>query len=796
MPCFPGEPADIGLGIVPADANSRMVVRLREAWKAPGTRSLLEAILRRGLLDRIGVPGLVSGALALVYAATAWWLTPKTDGLPWGLGGEGHNPAITGAWLPLIVLAAGGTAALGLANPSGTAKLFRGLLSRVPVLSLSFAFLMLPLAGSIDFYAPQSDERIFAIVAVASVASLAAARGLFSLFFLSAQPQSLYRRAAGFAFEALLLWLGALLLLETGGISKLLELSSSLAWLDSLVKSPSSLAFLAVAVIALLVCGAALLANKFFSRPPARRPARLPMRFGGALRVAAALALILPAVITGHIVRSTSAALVATVPGSSAVAETEDGQFLAIGGADGRIQIYDTRSAEPAPSWTIDTEHGSIASLAIAHLGRGANERSLVVAATHANGRVSVRHADGSRANLAWAEREDARSHGQAAFVALGPGGQLVLAVEGSDGQALLIGGSRKDQRLALGDSGAATALVALDVGRFAVGTLDGALHIVTTSEDGALSLQSSPAPLRFEYSRAHRLKYDSEAGLLTAPADDGSVIEAKLAAGKVDLLAQGKPDARIALGRAVPFRPAKKSAEPQPPEPPLQYEDEAQHLVRTFKGHTNTVKSVAFSPDGRTALSGGSDNKLMLWDIASGRELRSLTGHKEVVKSVAISPDGRFALSGGWDDTVKLWDISEWTTPRKSARIVHAGHVYSTLPRDCLGWPSESVLNRGGADAKKSPGWGDYYPKDGDQGEIIAEVKHCDGHYIYILKVGQNYVPIGKAGWRSSMRRRRNPRSRGRRPGCRKEAPVAVGGLIRNAKRLARPKGPRAEIG
>jgi WD domain, G-beta repeat len=55
---------------------------------------------------------------------------------------------------------------------------------------------------------------------------------------------------------------------------------------------------------------------------------------------------------------------------------------------------------------------------------------------------------------------------------------------------------------------------------------------------------------------------------------------------------------------------------------------------------------SVAFSPNGRTALSGSQDSTLKLWDVATGRQLRNLvTGHAEGVSTVAFSPDGRTAM-------------------------------------------------------------------------------------------------------------------------------------------------------
>lgn len=67
---------------------------------------------------------------------------------------------------------------------------------------------------------------------------------------------------------------------------------------------------------------------------------------------------------------------------------------------------------------------------------------------------------------------------------------------------------------------------------------------------------------------------------------------------------------------------------------------------VRIFQGHTDRVVAVAFSPDGRLALSGSWDGSARLWDVTNGEEIRRWTNQGPVV-SVAFSDDGHHAAYG-----------------------------------------------------------------------------------------------------------------------------------------------------
>ena len=69
----------------------------------------------------------------------------------------------------------------------------------------------------------------------------------------------------------------------------------------------------------------------------------------------------------------------------------------------------------------------------------------------------------------------------------------------------------------------------------------------------------------------------------------------------------------------------------------------------------------MAFSPDaeGRWIASAGEDSTVKVWDSHTGKLLRSFRGHTGLVSSVAFSPDGLCLVSGSRDTTIKVWDLT-----------------------------------------------------------------------------------------------------------------------------------------
>ena len=79
--------------------------------------------------------------------------------------------------------------------------------------------------------------------------------------------------------------------------------------------------------------------------------------------------------------------------------------------------------------------------------------------------------------------------------------------------------------------------------------------------------------------------------------------------------------------------------------------------LVRTLTGHASSVNCVAYYPDGKRVATGSRDQSAIVWDVDSARPLLTLAGHGGQVRSLALSRDGKRLVTGSWDHTAMLWD-------------------------------------------------------------------------------------------------------------------------------------------
>lgn len=95
-------------------------------------------------------------------------------------------------------------------------------------------------------------------------------------------------------------------------------------------------------------------------------------------------------------------------------------------------------------------------------------------------------------------------------------------------------------------------------------------------------------------------------------------------------------------------------------PAPPAPLAPHKLSLKQTLGNQKGTIWSVAYSPDGSLAASGGDAKSVSVWDISTWQLKNNLEGHQKTVNYVAFSPDGQLLASASSDKTVRLWKVSD----------------------------------------------------------------------------------------------------------------------------------------
>ncbi len=87
-------------------------------------------------------------------------------------------------------------------------------------------------------------------------------------------------------------------------------------------------------------------------------------------------------------------------------------------------------------------------------------------------------------------------------------------------------------------------------------------------------------------------------------------------------------------------------------------YDVETGEALDLLIGHTAPVKSIAFSPNGKTLATGSEDNTIRLWDTQTYTLKATCIGHEKEVNLLAFSPDSKMLASTSQDMKMRLWDV------------------------------------------------------------------------------------------------------------------------------------------
>jgi RNA polymerase sigma factor (sigma-70 family) len=101
---------------------------------------------------------------------------------------------------------------------------------------------------------------------------------------------------------------------------------------------------------------------------------------------------------------------------------------------------------------------------------------------------------------------------------------------------------------------------------------------------------------------------------------------------------------------------------------------------LRSWKGHTGRIWGHQFSPDGKALVTCGEDKAIRFWEMPAGKQVRAITGYPDIVGALAFSPDGTLLATvgmtevrpgvGSWprDNRVRLWDVKAGREVRRLA--------------------------------------------------------------------------------------------------------------------------------
>lgn len=76
------------------------------------------------------------------------------------------------------------------------------------------------------------------------------------------------------------------------------------------------------------------------------------------------------------------------------------------------------------------------------------------------------------------------------------------------------------------------------------------------------------------------------------------------------------------------------------------------------FPQGMGTIFDLKFSPDGQLLAAGGTDGRVHIWEVATGRKKFLLTGHTGWIRTLCFSDDGKYIATGSGDRTIRIWDV------------------------------------------------------------------------------------------------------------------------------------------
>jgi WD40 repeat protein len=103
---------------------------------------------------------------------------------------------------------------------------------------------------------------------------------------------------------------------------------------------------------------------------------------------------------------------------------------------------------------------------------------------------------------------------------------------------------------------------------------------------------------------------------------------------------------------------------------------------VVTLEGHSDKVNAAILTPDGHQIVSASEDTTLKVWNVGTWAEAYTLTGHTGPVKAVTVTSDGQWVVSASSDRTLRAWDLATGTEVGTLTKLTGAIQELEATPK------------------------------------------------------------------------------------------------------------------
>jgi WD40 repeat protein len=160
----------------------------------------------------------------------------------------------------------------------------------------------------------------------------------------------------------------------------------------------------------------------------------------------------------------------------------------------------------------------------------------------------------------------------------------------------------------------------------------------------------------------------------------------------------------------------------------PAHGQSASQPVATIDTGHVS--QHLAFAPNGRWLASAGDDFTLKIWDVASGKMVRSIAAHAQAISAMRITADGRRIVTVSDDKTIKIWNaetgglirsLSHQNAPRGIGITAAKGELITLEVDDLRRWDMETGRMLGTVNAESSGFLPPGHPAFSQDGRLVA---------------------------------------------------------------------------